>query len=66
MTLRYHYNGVPLRHNPFFFRCPLAAQAWSDRTVKPSHVVLGEVGDVLVVCPADAARLERRGYEVVS
>lgn len=53
--------ALGLRHTPAVYRdAGLAFQA-ADRT-KAGAVVLGE-GAFWVVCLADAARLERAGYE---
>lgn len=61
-TTRAKYNGVPLRHAPAVFRFEANARSFAERT--RDWLVMGECGEWLVVCPADAARLERAGYEM--
>lgn len=60
------YNGITLRQRPSIYRDEAVARdalahgGW----VKPMRLVMGEVGEWMIVCPADAARLERGGYEI--
>lgn len=56
------YHGIVLRHRPDIFRCPVNAKRSAARRTKPHRVILGEVGDHLIVCNADAQRLVRAGY----
>jgi hypothetical protein len=39
------------------------ARSWVDHGVKPQRIMLGDDEKFWVVCPADAARLERAGCE---
>jgi hypothetical protein len=45
------------------FRTLGNAQSWVDHGVKPQKIILGDDETFWVVSPADASRLERRGYE---
>ena len=58
------YNGLTLRHTPYVFVSAEAAERYADACVKPMRVVLGLVGDYVIVCPADAERMIRAGYEM--
>ena len=57
-----------LRYEPIAFRSLERARSYAARCVKPMWVVLGDCdGDEATawgVCPADAAKLERAGYEL--
>jgi len=71
MTRTANYRGTALRHRPEIFTSVEAAQL-SLRIggyVKPMWLVLGHSDDdgaeALLVCPADAQRLMRAGYELV-
>jgi hypothetical protein len=55
---------LKLRHEPIRFSTPEAARHFADRCTRPMWVVLGDAARAWVVCPADAARLERAGYEI--
>lgn len=50
-----------LRHEPQQFVHLASAQSCVAHTVKPMRILLG-VGRFLVVCPADASRLEKLGF----
>ena len=53
-----------LTRNPIYrFRNFGNAQNWVDHGVKPQRIMLGDDERFWVVTPADAARLERQGYE---
>ena len=52
-----------LRHEPARFTKREAAFRWSNHTTKMSQVILGCDLKYWVVCPADAARLYKMGYE---
>jgi hypothetical protein len=53
-----------LTRNPiYWFRCLGYAESFAYRAIKPLRVMLGDDETFWVVCPADAARLERAGYE---
>lgn len=54
-----------LRNQPFIFNDPGLAQSFADRCHKPHVVVLWECPQFLVVCPSDAARLVKAGYEIL-
>jgi len=59
-----------LRHEPIAFGSLERAKSYAARCTKPMWVVLGDVDEdtgtavAWVVCPADAAKLERAGYEI--
>ena len=57
-----------LRYEPIAFSSLERAQSYAAQCAKPMWVVLGDRdGDeatAWVVCPADAAKLERAGYEL--
>jgi len=60
---------LDLRHEPIAFGSLERARSYAARCEKPMWVVLGDIEDtgaavVWVVCPADAAKLERAGYEI--
>jgi hypothetical protein len=57
--------SLGLRHKPMVFLSELAARRFASECVKPHRVVMGEHPAYWVVCPADASRLERAGYEIV-
>lgn len=54
---------MTLRHEPAKFQNPHAARSYAYRS--GMRVVLGDDGMFWVVVPADAATLERNGYEVL-
>jgi len=66
MTLTRNYHGVALKHSPLFFTVESLALMCADRCIKPHRVVMGVVGQFLVVCPADATRLACAGFEVIA
>ena len=45
------------------FRDRALAESWAGHAVRSQVVMLGDDGRYWVVSPADAARLERLGYE---
>ena len=53
-----------LRYEPIAFSTLERAQGWVGRATKPMWVVLGDDVTAWAVCPSDAARLERAGYEI--
>jgi hypothetical protein len=54
---------MKFRHEPAKFQNPNLARSCAYRS--GMRVVLGDDGTFWVVCPADAATLERNGYEVI-
>jgi len=48
------------------FRDVGVALSFQDRCHRPMRAVLGDDERVWVVTPAEAARLERQGYEVIA
>jgi len=69
MTTAALKTALNLRYEPIAFRNLDRARSFASRAVKALWVVLGDhdgdEGVAWVVCPADAARLERAGYEIV-
>ena len=63
MTLPNSYNNVALKHRPVFFSTERYAHSYASRS-RFSRVIMGEAGQYLVVCNADAQRLVRAGYEL--
>ncbi len=55
--------SLNLRYEPTAFTNRETAFGWSKHTVKPSMVILGSDCKFWVVCPADASRLIKLGYE---
>jgi len=53
-----------LRHEPIAFNSPERAKGFAGRCDCAMWVVLGDCPTAWVVCPADAAKLERAGYEI--
>ena len=66
MTLTRNYHGVALKHSPDIFVSGALAMTCAARCEKPHRVVMGAAGQFLVVCPADATRLARAGFEVIA
>jgi len=64
MTRTNDYNGTTLRHRPDIFSNRERAHSWALRSIKPMWVIMGNVGEYLIVCPSDASRLMRAGYEL--
>ena len=62
------YRNTPLRNRPAIFRTLAGAERWAAGGNKPLCVVMGDAdaGEFLAVCPADASRLVRAGYEMVA
>ena len=54
-----------LRHEPRAFTNPALAKSYALGCAKTHYVVMGDCPTFLAVCPADAARLERAGYELM-
>ena len=54
--------ALGLRHRPEVIRDEAAAFRIADHAAKPLRVMLGD-GAYWVVCPADAERLDRAGFE---
>ena len=52
-----------LKHEPGIFNSRELAFSSLKHYVKSHRVILGENEKYWVVCPADAARLEKNGYE---
>jgi len=65
-ALRYSYEGVSLKYRPALFTQERFALSSAARCVKPHRVVMGLVGEFLLVCNADAMRLARAGFEVIA
>lgn len=69
MTTAALKTALRLRYEPIAFRSLERARSFASRALKAMWVVLGdhdgETGVAWVVCPADAARLERAGYEIL-
>lgn len=57
--------ALHLRHEPRLFTRLDLARSYAIRCVKTHYVMMGDCPLFLVVCPADAARLERAGYELM-
>jgi len=57
------YNGISLRAAPIIFRSLAAVESAATRYQK-HWIVLGEVGEYLLVLPVDANRLSAAGYEI--
>ena len=53
---------APGRYGPVVIRDEATAWSLADRCTKPQIVMLGDDA-YWVVCPADASRLEKAGYE---
>jgi len=60
MEIKKSYN---LKYRPDQFSTLAAAKRWADRCEKPHQVILGDNGKYWVVCPADAAKLQKAGLE---
>ena len=54
--------ALGLKYRPVVIRNEATAWSLADRCTKPQIVMLGDDA-YWVVCPADAARLEKAGYE---
>lgn len=72
MTTKEIQARLNLRYEPIAFRSIERAHSFASRCGTAMWVVLGDIeidgeveqGVAWVVCPADAARLERAGYEI--
>lgn len=62
--------ALGLRYEPIAFSTLERARSYAARCERPRWVVLGDVDEeagtatAWVVCPADATKLERVGYEI--
>jgi hypothetical protein len=56
--------ALGLRYEPIAFSSVDRAQSWATHANKAMWVVLGNCPVAYVVCPADAAKMERAGYEI--
>jgi hypothetical protein len=63
MDTRKYKKELNLRHEPSRFSNRESAFNYSNRTIKMSLVMLGCDCKFWVVCPADATRLLKQGYE---
>lgn len=63
MTKQEVKNKNGLKYNPAIFSDRELAFSFAHGSVKPHRVILGENGKYWVVCPADAERLQKAGYE---
>ena len=63
MTQTTYRTSLGLRNEPYRFISRETAFDFSSRTVKASRVILGSDNRFWVVCPADATRLEKLGFE---
>jgi hypothetical protein len=63
MDTKKYKKQLNLRHEPARFINRNSAFSFSNNTIKMSIVMLGCDGKFWVVCPADATRLHRGGYE---
>ena len=61
----YQMGTMTLRRKPIRFHNGDLAKIWADRWPEARRVVLGDDGKWWVVVPADAATLEKNGYEVM-
>jgi len=52
-----------LRHEPIFVQDRAAAFDIAAHCMKPHRIILGDDERFWVVCPADAAKLSKMGYE---
>ena len=58
------YNSVALKYSPDIFRIERLAHSYASRSRKFNRVIMGDAGEYLIVCNADAQRLVRAGYEL--
>ena len=58
------YRTVAIKYSADVFTSERFAFSFAARSQKFNRVVLGESGEFLVVCNADAMRLVRAGYEL--
>jgi len=63
MTLSYRYHGTKLRNEPWIYRSRYLAETCIRECSKPMRLMSGMPGQFLIVCPSDAARLEKAGFE---
>ena len=63
MNATNYKNQLNLRHEPRQFSSRDLAFSAANRSQKTAWVMLGDNEKFWVVCPADAAKLERMGYE---
>lgn len=57
--------NLGLKYEPAAFRDPRLARSLADRCKTPHMVVMGDCPWYWVVCPADASKLVRAGYEIL-
>jgi len=62
-TLQFCYRGLALKHRPMVYSVSRLAYSSAARCIKPHMVMSGGSGVFLVVCPADAKRLNAAGFE---
>ena len=58
------YSNVALKYSPDIFSQSRYAHSFAARSLKFNRVIMGDAGQYLVVCNADAMRLVRAGYEL--
>ena len=61
--MKNYKNTLQLKYEPYKFVNRENAFKWANNSLKPQRVMLGCDGRFWVVCPADAARLEKLDYE---
>jgi hypothetical protein len=54
---------IKLRHKIIRFKSRTLVFSSLDKMLKPHRVMLGDDGYFWIVCPADATKLEKAGYE---
>lgn len=65
MNAKEYKSNYSLRYTPDIFKSLENAKSFSSHAVKTQWVVMGFVGQYLVVCPADAQRLIKNGFELI-
>lgn len=60
--MSHSYAGVPLRNRPMVYTSLALAEQCAASCIKAAWIVLGNVGEYVVVCPADYSRLTRAGF----
>lgn len=63
--LRYSFNGIPMKYRPDIRTTEESARGSQSRSVVAQWVVDVGVFGWILCCPADAARLERGGFNIV-
>jgi hypothetical protein len=64
--IRNNYNAVALKYAAVRYSTRNAASRGAAHYTTPHRVIMGEVGDWLVVCNSDAMRLVRAGYQLAA